>query len=122
MQSKLLGVWYLMMGARQGWAINFILPENADQAVVEITDYLNSVLNQARKIYPNIDYYLTGDVVMDRTFADVTKNDMETLTPIVFSHHCRCHYYSPALDSQHFGHCRRAGICHQYDHGIRRVE
>ncbi len=71
-------------GRTAGVAINFILPENADQAVVEITDYLNSVLNQARKIYPNIDYYLTGDVVMDRTFADVTKNDMETLTPIVF--------------------------------------
>ena len=71
-------------GRTAGVAINFILPENADQAVVEITDYLNSVLNQTRKSYPNINYYLTGDVVMDRTFADVTKNDMETLTPIVF--------------------------------------
>ena len=71
-------------GRTAGVAINFILPENADQAVVEITDYLNSVLNQAHKSHPNIDYYMTGDVVMDRTFADVTKNDMETLTPIVF--------------------------------------
>ena len=71
-------------GRTAGVAINFILPENADQAVIEITDYLNSVLNQAHKSHPNIDYYLTGDVVMDRTFADVTKNDMETLTPIVF--------------------------------------
>ena len=71
-------------GRTAGVAINFILPENADQAVIEITDYLNSVLNQARKSHPDIDYYMTGDVVMDRTFADVTKNDMETLTPIVF--------------------------------------
>ena len=71
-------------GRTAGVAINFILPENADQAVMEITDYLNSVLNQAHKSHPNIDYYMTGDVVMDRTFADVTKNDMETLTPIVF--------------------------------------
>ena len=71
-------------GRTAGVAINFILPENADQAVIEITDYLNSVLNQAHKSHSNIDYYMTGDVVMDRTFADVTKNDMETLTPIVF--------------------------------------
>ena len=71
-------------GRTAGVAINFILPENADQAVVEITDYLNSVLNQAHKSHPNIDSYMTGDVVMDRTFADVTQNDMETLTPIVF--------------------------------------
>ena len=71
-------------GRTAGVAINFILPENADQAVIEITDYLNSVLNQARKSHPDIDYYMTGDVVMDRTFADVTKNDMETLTPVVF--------------------------------------
>ena len=71
-------------GRTAGVAINFILPENVDQAVIEITDYLNSVLNQARTNHPDIDYYMTGDVVMDRTFADVTKNDMETLTPIVF--------------------------------------
>ncbi|MDE2699118.1 MAG: MMPL family transporter [Gemmatimonadota bacterium] len=67
-----------------GVAINFILPENHDQAVIEITDYLDSILSQARTSHPDIDYYLTGDVVMHRTFADVTKSDMETLTPVVF--------------------------------------
>ena len=71
-------------GRTAGVAINFILPENVDQAVIEITDYLNSVLNQARTNHPDIDYYMTGDVVMDRTFADVTQSDMQTLTPIVF--------------------------------------
>ena len=71
-------------GRTAGVAINFILPENHDQAVIEITDYLNSVLSQARTSHPDIDYYLTGDVVMHRAFADVTKSDMETLTPVVF--------------------------------------
>ena len=71
-------------GRTAGVAINFILPENHDQAVIEITDYLNSVLKQARTNHPDIAYYMTGDVVMNRAFADVTKNDMETLTPIVF--------------------------------------
>ena len=71
-------------GRTAGVAINFILPENPDQAVIEITDYLNSVLAEARTSHPDIDYYMTGDVVMHRAFSDVTKSDMETLTPIVF--------------------------------------
>ena len=65
-------------------AINFILPDNPDLAVIEITDYLNAFLDQSRASHPDIDYYLTGDVVMNRAFADATKDDLETLTPIVF--------------------------------------
>ena len=67
-----------------GVAINFILPENPDLAVAEITNYLNALLDQARVSHPDIDYYLTGDVVMNRAFADATKDDLQTLTPIVF--------------------------------------
>ena len=71
-------------GRTAGVAINFILPENPDQAVVEITDYLNSLLAEARTSHPDIAYYMTGDVVMHRAFSDVTQSDMQTLTPIVF--------------------------------------
>ena len=73
-----------MMGARPGWRLILSCLKITTRAVIEITDYLNSVLNQARTSHPDIDYYMTGDVVMNRTFADVTKSDMETLTPIVF--------------------------------------
>ena len=71
-------------GRTAGVAINLILPDNPDQAVVEITDYLRSQLEQARADHPGIDYYLTGDVVMNRAFSDATQDDLETLTPIVF--------------------------------------
>ena len=67
-----------------GLAINFVLPDNPDQAVFEITDYLNSLLDQARANHPGIDYYMTGTVVINRAFADVTQDEMETLVPIVF--------------------------------------
>ncbi len=67
-----------------GVAINFALPENPDQAVIEITDYLDVVISEARVSHPGIDYFATGDVVMNRTFADATQNDIRTLTPIVF--------------------------------------
>lgn len=71
-------------GRTAGVAINFVLPENPDQAVVEITDYLVSLLNQARARHPQFAYHLTGDVVMNRTFSDATQDDMRSLTPIVF--------------------------------------
>lgn len=71
-------------GRVAGVAINFVLPENPDQAVIEITDYLNGVLEEARASHPGIAYFATGDVVMNRTFADATQDDIQTLTPIVF--------------------------------------
>ncbi len=71
-------------GRVAGMAINFVLPENLDAAVVEITDYLNALLEQARTDHPDIAFYLTGDVVMNRAFADATQDDVRTLAPIMF--------------------------------------
>ena len=67
-----------------GVVISFILPENPDQAVAEITDYLDVLLEKTRASQPDINYYLTGNVVMNRAFSDVTQDDLQTLTPIVF--------------------------------------
>ena len=67
-----------------GLAINFALPENPDAAVAEITDRLHALIDEARAKHPGLDYYLTGDVVLNRTFAETTQNEMETLAPVVF--------------------------------------
>ena len=71
-------------GRVAGLVINFALPENPDAAVVEITDYLDALLVEARASHPDLAYYLTGDVVMNRAFAEATQDDLETLAPIVF--------------------------------------
>ena len=71
-------------GRVAGLAINIVLPEHSDPAVLELTDYLHALLDRARASHPDIAYYLTGDVIMDRVFADATKDDMETLSPLVF--------------------------------------
>ena len=71
-------------GRVAGLAINFVLQDNPDRAVMEITDYLNDLLDQARASHPDMRYYLTGDVVMHRAFADVPQEEMKTLVPIVF--------------------------------------
>ena len=67
-----------------GLVINFFLPDELDVAVVEITDYLNAVLDEARASNADVGYYLTGDVVMHRAFADATQDDLRRLMPIVF--------------------------------------
>ncbi len=67
-----------------GLLINFVLPETPDQAIVEITDYLSDLLDEARVRYPGVDFYMTGSIVMNRAFADATRDDVLTLTPIVF--------------------------------------
>ena len=70
-------------GRVAGLAITFALPENPDAAVAEITDYLNALLDESRASRGDIAYYLTGDVVLNRAFADATRDDMEKLTPVV---------------------------------------
>ena len=67
-----------------GLTINFVLPDDPDAAVMEITDYLNAALDQARESHPGTAYYLTGDVVMHRAFAEATRDDLQFLVPIVF--------------------------------------
>ena len=71
-------------GKVAGLAISFALPGNPDAAVVEITDYLDALLERQRAAHPGTAYYLTGDVPLNRAFADATRDDMETLAPVVF--------------------------------------
>ena len=67
-----------------GVAITFVLPENQDAAVVEITDYLNAVLKKARSSHPDMNYYMTGTTVINRAFQDAPQAENKVLLPIVF--------------------------------------
>ena len=71
-------------GSVAGLAINFALPEDTDAALAEISGHLRGLLDEARASHPDLAYHLTGDVILHRTFADVTQGEMETLAPIVF--------------------------------------
>ena len=64
-------------------SINFVFPDPRDAAVIEVTDYLRSFVETTVEEYPGFDLYMTGDVVLQRTFFDATQEDMYTLTPIV---------------------------------------
>ncbi len=71
-------------GRVAGLVINFTLPEDADAAVLEITNHLHGLLDEFRDRYPDIAYYLSGDIPLHRAFAETTQTDFETLAPIMF--------------------------------------
>ena len=71
-------------GRVAGLVINFSLPEgNSDTAVFEITDHITRMLEQARADNPEINYYLTGEIPLNRAFSDATNDGLEQLVPIV---------------------------------------
>ena len=72
-------------GRVAGLAVNFVMGDDPDLAVNELTDYLDAMLEDARADNPDTGFYLTGDVVMNRAFADATRDDLEMLLPIVFA-------------------------------------
>ncbi len=72
-------------GRVAGLAVNFVMGDDPDLAVNELTDYLDTMLEDARADNPDTGFYLTGDVVMNRAFADATRDDLEMLLPIVFA-------------------------------------
>lgn len=64
-------------------SINFVFPEERDVAVLEVSDFLRDFVAQAEENNPNFDLYMTGDVLLQRTFFDATQADMYTLIPVV---------------------------------------
>jgi len=82
---ELVGRMLAEDGRVAGLAINFIPPSDThDAAVVELNAYLDGMLARARAESPEIDFHITGDIVMQRAFAQATQDDLERLTPIVF--------------------------------------
>ncbi len=71
-------------GRVAGLAINFATSENGKDVVFEATDYLNAVLDEARKSHPDIAYYLVGDIVYNRALVDEKNETLQTLFPIAF--------------------------------------
>ena len=67
-----------------GLLVSFNPPENADAAVAEINAYLDALLDDARAQHPDHDYYVTGGVVLNRTFTEAARQELETLAPIAF--------------------------------------
>ena len=82
-QPQLVGQLVSEDGRAAGVSINFALSQPEDPAVVEISDHLRDLLDDARDAHPHLSFFLTGNVILNQTFADAAE-DMGILLPIVF--------------------------------------
>ena len=82
-ESEIRGSLVSSDGRCAGLSINLLLPENSEAAALEITDYLDSVLDRARSDHPNTTFHMTGYVIVNRAMAVAVKRDLDTLFPII---------------------------------------
>ncbi len=67
-----------------GVFIGLTMPAEHHQATPEVAWAATSILEDIRLRYPQIDFYLTGSVMVDQTFGEASKKDLSTLAPAMF--------------------------------------
>ncbi len=68
-------------GRVAGFHVSFALPENRQQAKVEVVDSLHATVATARAKYDNHEYHLTGELFLNRSVRDALDEDMGILGP-----------------------------------------
>lgn len=63
--------------------INFVMPNDDDKAVEEVSDRVREIVENARAKHPNLAYYVTGSIITSRAFGDATFDDLSRLGPII---------------------------------------
>jgi predicted RND superfamily exporter protein len=71
-------------GAVTGINVNILLPGNSPEAVPEVAAYARKLTADFRRQHPQIDIYPAGAVMFDNAFSEATRDDMQTLVPIMF--------------------------------------
>ena len=83
--SELAGRQVSFDGRVAGLMVTINLPQDREAAIIEVTDYLRAALDEAREKYPSLNYYLTGDLVLNRAMGEALADDFSTLGPIALS-------------------------------------
>ena len=82
-ESELVGQLVSEDGRTAGLVINFALSEPEEPKWAEIMGHLRALLDQARQTNPDLDYFMTGNVVMNQAFTEATDNEAK-LGPMAF--------------------------------------
>lgn len=61
--------------------ITVLNPGNSQQEIPEIVTYVRNLVAETKAKHPEIDFYLTGGVMIDMTFAEASQEDSKTLIP-----------------------------------------
>lgn len=82
-EPELVGQLVAEDGHVAALVVDFILSEPEEPAWAEISGFLGGLLDEARAAHPDLSFYLTGNVILNQTFADAGE-DAESLIPVVF--------------------------------------
>ena len=69
-------------GRVAGLILSFAIPEDRQQAKVEVIDFLSSTIAAARTKYSTIDYQITGELALNRAMKDAMDEEFGFLGPI----------------------------------------
>lgn len=68
-----------------GVHVGFVAPEDRPPSTPEISRYVRDMIAGFRTRYPDIDFHVTGSIMIDDAFASASRRDLLTLVPISFS-------------------------------------
>ncbi len=71
-------------GRVAGIAINYRLPEKTPEAIREIVAHLRLLETEIETRYPDIDIYMTGNIMLMSAFDEASVDDMSVLIPAMF--------------------------------------
>ena len=71
-------------GRVTGINVNILLPGESQQEVPEVAEFVRELAKDVKQQYPGIDIHLTGALMIDNGFGEITGDDMSTLVPIMF--------------------------------------
>lgn len=60
------------------------MPEKSVQEVPEVASFVRAMVDEYRPQYPDIDFRITGIVMMNNAFGESSQTDMKTLVPIMY--------------------------------------
>lgn len=63
--------------------INVIIPGKESNECEQVALYTRKMIKEFKTKYPNLDIYLSGRVMFDNAFGEVSKDDVQTLVPIM---------------------------------------
>ena len=73
-------------GRLAGLTVSLALPDKArEQAKNEVVDALYDLVDKQRAAHPDIEYYIYGELLLDRAVRDALTDDMSILAPIAFA-------------------------------------
>lgn len=61
------------------------LPEKTDTEVPEVVAATRALLDELRQKYPDIEFYVTGTIMLSNAFFESSMNDLATLIPLMFA-------------------------------------